>query len=59
MSGLWKTSFHALPLLDNGQRLWGNEIGTPVTYGCIVLGISDAKTLYDWAEVGMTVQITP
>ena len=57
--GTLENGFHALPLLDNGQRLWGNEIGTPVTYGCIVLGISDAKTLYDWAEVGMTVQITP
>jgi lipoprotein-anchoring transpeptidase ErfK/SrfK len=57
--GTLENGFHALPLLDNGQRLWGDEIGTPVTYGCIVLGIADAQTLYNWAEVGTTVQINP
>jgi len=51
--------FHALPLLANGQRLWGDEIGTPVTYGCVVLNIADAQTLYNWAEVGTAVQINP
>ena len=54
-----ENGFHALPLLANGQRLWGDEIGTPVSYGCIVLGIADAQTLYNWAEVGTTVQINP
>ncbi|MFZ1040182.1 MAG: L,D-transpeptidase family protein [Anaerolineales bacterium] len=57
--GSLENGFHALPLLDNGQRLWGDEIGTPVTYGCVVLGIADAQTLYDWAEVGTSVQINP
>jgi L,D-transpeptidase catalytic domain len=54
-----ENGFHALPLLANGQRLWGDEIGTPVSYGCVVLGIADAQTLYDWADVGTTVQINP
>ncbi len=57
--GTLENGFHALPLLDNGQRLWGDEIGTPVTYGCVVLGITDAQTLYDWADVGTAVQINP
>ena len=57
--GTLENGFHALPLLDNGQRLWGDEIGTPITYGCVVLGIADAQTLYNWAEVGTTVQINP
>ncbi len=56
-SGSLEDGFHSLPLLNNGQRLWGNSLGTPVTYGCIVLGIQDSKTLYDWAEIGTTVQI--
>ena len=57
--GNLENGFHALPLLANGQRLWGNEIGTPASYGCVVLGIADAQTLYNWADVGTTVQINP
>ena len=57
--GNLENGFHALPLLANGQRLWGDEIGTPVSYGCVVLGIADAQTLYDWADVGTVVQINP
>jgi len=51
--------FHSLPLLSNGQRLWGDQIGTPVTDGCVVLGITDSLKLYNWADVGTTVQINP
>jgi len=56
-AGDLEDGFHSLPLLRNGKRLWGDSIGTPVTYGCIVLGIQDSETLYDWAEIGTTVQI--
>ena len=56
-SGYLEDGFHSLPLLNNGQRLWGDSLGKPVTYGCIVLGIQDSRTLYNWAEVGTTVQI--
>ena len=51
--------FHALPVLDNGQRLWADDLGTPVSYGCIVLGVEDAQELYNWADIGTTVQINP
>ena len=56
-AGDLEDGFHSLPLLANGQRLWGDSIGTPVTFGCIVLGIQDSRTLYNWAEIGTTVQI--
>jgi len=56
-AGDLEDGFHSLPLLSDGTRLWGDSLGTPVTYGCIVLGIQDSKTLYNWAEVGTTVQI--
>jgi lipoprotein-anchoring transpeptidase ErfK/SrfK len=56
-AGGLEDGFHSLPLLANGQRLWGDAIGTPITYGCIVLGIQDSRTLYNWAEIGTTVQI--
>jgi lipoprotein-anchoring transpeptidase ErfK/SrfK len=56
-AGDLEDGFHSLPLLKNGQRLWGDSLGTPVTYGCIVLGILDSRTLYNWAEIGTTVQI--
>ena len=58
-AGDLEDGFHALPLLANGERLWGDDLGTPASYGCIVLGVQDAQQLYDWADVGTTVQINP
>lgn len=49
--------FHELPFLASGQRLWEGNLGSPASFGCIILGIPDAKTLYDWVEVGITVVI--
>jgi len=48
---------HALPILSNGSRLWAGNLGSPVSYGCIILGVQEAQTLYDWAEVGVVVVI--
>ncbi len=50
---------HGLPTLANGQRLWANILGKPASYGCIILNLQDAKWLYDWAEAGVVVEITP
>ncbi len=49
---------HALPVLANGQRLWGDSLGQPVTWGCVVLGPEDAQLLFDWAIVGTPVLIS-
>lgn len=48
---------HALPILSSGQRLWAGTLGSPASYGCIILGIQEAETLYDWADIGVLVTI--
>lgn len=50
---------HALPILSSGERLWEGLLGKPASYGCIILGIQEAETLYAWAEVGVPVIIEP
>jgi LysM repeat protein len=58
-AGGTENGIHALPLMPNGTTLWAGYLGYPVSYGCIVLGTRDAKTLYDWAEMGTPVIIEP
>ncbi len=48
---------HALPFLSSGERLWEGNLGSPVSYGCIILGVEEGETLYNWAERGVTVII--
>jgi LysM repeat protein len=48
---------HALPILSNGQRLWAGHLGSRASFGCIVLGIEEAETLFNWAELGVPVTI--
>jgi len=49
--------FHGLPTLSNGQILWADVLGKPASYGCIILDLDDAETLYQWAEEGVVVEI--
>ena len=49
--------FHGLPTLSSGRRLWEGLLGSPASYGCIILGLEEAETLYAWAEVGVVVSI--
>jgi lipoprotein-anchoring transpeptidase ErfK/SrfK len=48
---------HGLPLLSNGVRLWGDVLGRPASYGCIILTLDAAEELYYWAEDGVVVEI--
>ena len=48
---------HGLPLLSNGQRLWASNLGSPASYGCIILNLAAAEDLYYWAEDGVVVEI--
>jgi len=48
---------HGLPTLSSGRRLWEGALGSPASYGCIILGLQEAETLYDWAEIGVSVVI--
>jgi LysM repeat protein len=55
--GSLENGIHALPILPNGLRLWDGYLGTPVSYGCVILGVDEARLLYNWAEVGVPVVI--
>jgi LysM repeat protein len=54
-----ENGIHALPILSNGQTLWAGYLGTPISYGCVVLGTYEAASLYQWAELGTPVTIRP
>jgi lipoprotein-anchoring transpeptidase ErfK/SrfK len=56
-AGSLQNGIHALPILSNGLRLWEGLLGSRVSYGCVILGIGEAQTLYDWADVGTPVNI--
>lgn len=56
-AGNLQNGIHSLPILPDGSRLWAGYLGTPVSYGCIILGIDESQLLYDWAEVGTPVII--
>jgi len=49
--------FHALPTLSNGRRLWDGLLGSPASYGCIILGLDEAEAFYQWAEIGVVVVV--
>jgi lipoprotein-anchoring transpeptidase ErfK/SrfK len=56
-SGGLENGIHALPILPGGDRLWSGFLGTPISFGCVVLGVNEALQLYNWADVGTPVKI--
>jgi lipoprotein-anchoring transpeptidase ErfK/SrfK len=48
---------HELPIMAGGRRLWEGALGHPASFGCVILGIPEAETLYTWAEIGVLVVI--
>ena len=56
-SGSLQNGIHALPILPSGGTLWAGFLGTPISYGCVVLGTYDAQALYNWADIGTPVEI--
>ena len=48
---------HGLPLLSNGSRLWADVLGSPASYGCVILDLEAAEHLFSWAEDGVVVEI--
>lgn len=50
--------FHGFPSRDRKQLLWTKNLGRPVTYGCILLSTENAKTLFDWADEGVIVEVS-
>lgn len=59
-AGPLQNGIHSLPTVKHtGYKLWDGYLGQRVSYGCVILGDEDAKTLYDWTEVGTKVKIVP
>jgi len=52
-----ENGIHALPIVNDGTQLWAGFLGSPISYGCVVLGTSEAAQLYEWAEIGTPVVI--
>jgi hypothetical protein len=51
--------FHDIPV-DDGRRVQTlDQLGTPLSHGCIRQRRSDARVLWRFAPIGMTVVVTP
>ena len=58
-AGSTENGIHGLPYEPGGYPVWANAVGTPVTFGCVLLGAQESKTLWDMAYIGMPVTIKP
>lgn len=52
-----ENGIHGLPYEPGGYPVWANSVGTPVTYGCVLLGAYESETLWNMAYIGMPVTI--
>lgn len=57
-AGSSENGIHGLPYAPGGYPIWANSVGTPVTYGCVLLGANESATLWEMAYIGMPVTIT-
>lgn len=48
---------HELPEWPSGYKEGEAHLGTPVSHGCVRLGVGAAQVVYNWTEVGMPVYI--
>ena len=51
-----ENGIHSLPII-NGQKLWAGYLGSKISYGCVVIGTEEGEKLFNWAEIGTTVEI--
>jgi LysM repeat protein len=51
--------FHGFPTRGGSRLLWTDDLGHPVTYGCILISTDNAVALYEWAEEGVVVEVRP
>lgn len=59
-AGASENGIHGLPWnAKTGAQVWSGYVGTPITYGCVMLDNVNAKMLYDMAYIGMPVVINP
>ncbi len=55
--GTYENGIHALPINRKGQKLWSGLLGSPASFGCVILSTENAATLFRWAPVGTPVII--
>ena len=48
---------HELPEWADGTKEGQSHLGTPVSHGCVRLGVGDASAVYGWADIGTPVVI--
>jgi len=67
MAGLWMPywlmfswgghGIHELPEWNDGTKEGADHLGTPVSHGCVRLGIGPAEEIYNFAEIGTKVYV--
>lgn len=55
--GSVENGIHGLPINDSGYQMWGGYLGSRVSYGCVILSTENARTLWEWADIGTPVTI--
>lgn len=53
-SGGW--GIHELPETATWKEV-PDHLGTPISHGCVRLGVGPAETVYNWTEIGTTVYV--
>ncbi len=53
-TGGW--GIHELPETDTWKEV-ADHLGTPISHGCVRLGVGPAQTVYDWTSMGTPVYI--
>jgi lipoprotein-anchoring transpeptidase ErfK/SrfK len=48
---------HELPEWPGGYKEGANHLGTPVSHGCVRLGVGPAEHVYNWANIGTPVVV--
>ena len=56
-AGGTENGIHALPVSLDGSVLWSGYLGTPISFGCIVLDTWAAKLVYEWVDIGTPITI--
>ncbi len=59
-AGASENGIHGLPWdAQTGNQIWSGYLGTPITYGCVMVDNVNARMLYDMAYIGMPVIVKP
>ncbi|MFA5777741.1 MAG: L,D-transpeptidase [Parcubacteria group bacterium] len=52
-----KFGIHELPEWPGGYKEGQNHLGTPVSHGCVRLGVGPAERVYNWTDIGTPVMV--